>query len=797
MRISRELQLSLTLAVNEARRRRHEFLCIEHVLYALLHDPDVAEIVRQCGGDVVDLKSELEKFFDEKLEALPDRAEVTPQQTLGFQRVIQRAAAHVQSAGKDEILGRNVLVSIFREPDCHAAYLLEQQGISRLDVLSYISHGVSKIAEEPTAVETDVESEDDEDDSESEGGGKPRKDPLSLFAVDLVARAAAGKIDPLIGREEELHRTARVLCRRRKNNPVFVGEAGVGKTALAEGLALQIHLGKVPALLKDSKVYALDMGALLAGTRFRGDFEQRLKAVMAALRKQKGAILFIDEIHTLVGAGATSGGSLDASNILKPVLASGELKCIGATTYHDYKSYFERDRALARRFQKIEVREPTPDETHEILKGLKSHYESHHGVSYTRDALRAAADLSAKHIVDRYLPDKAIDVIDEAGAIVQMLPPSKSRKVVRMRDIEHVVATIAKIPPRSVSVSDRERLETLERDLKLSVFGQDQAIEGLASAIKLSRAGLGHPEKPVGSFLFAGPTGVGKTEVAKQLASVLGVTFLRYDMSEYMEAHTVSRLIGAPPGYVGFDQGGLLTDAIRKTPYAVLLLDEIEKAHPNLFNILLQVMDHAALTDNNGRQADFRNVILIMTTNAGAQEMAAAAIGFGARSNEDQGGRAITRLFSPEFRNRLDAIISFGSLSMPIIERVVDKFILELDAQLNEKKVFLQLTPAARRYLAEKGYDPAFGARPMARLIQTEIKRVLADDILFGRLRDGGRVEIDVRDGALTFDYAPVGDRPAESAAPVAGTAGPSVEPQSPLPTPEDPAEEPPAEGDL
>jgi len=769
MRISRELEITLNLAMSEARRRRHEFLCIEHVLYALLHESDVGDIIRHCGGDVHDLKHALERFFAEKLDMLPEGVEIAPQQTLGFQRVIQRAAAHVQSAGKDEILGRNVLVAIFREPDSHAAYLLEQQGITRLDVVSYVSHGVSKIAEEPAPGErSDSEADDD---AGEEGRGRPKKDPLALFAVDLVARAAAGKIDPLIGREQELARTARVLCRRRKNNPVFVGEAGVGKTALAEGLALQIQQGNVPAALKDAKVYALDMGALLAGTRFRGDFEERLKGVIAALRRQPGAILFIDEIHTVVGAGATSGGSLDASSILKPVLASGELRCIGATTYHDYKSYFERDRALARRFQKIEVPEPTTDETHEILKGLKTHYESHHGVTYTRGALRAAAELSARHINDRHLPDKAIDVIDEAGAIVQMQPAGQRKKTVRTKDIEQVVASIAKIPPRSVSVSDRERLETLERDLKLSVFGQDEAITTLAAAIKLARAGLGHPEKPVGSFLFAGPTGVGKTEVAKQLASVLGIGFLRFDMSEYMEAHTVSRLIGAPPGYVGFDQGGLLTDAIRKTPHAVLLLDEIEKAHPNLFNILLQVMDHATLTDNNGRQADFRSIILIMTTNAGAQEMAATAIGFGGRSNADKGGKAIERLFNPEFRNRLDAMIAFASLSPPVIERVVDKFILELDALLNEKRVFLQLTPAARRYLAEKGYAPTFGARPMARLIQTEIKRVLADEILFGRLRDGGKVEIDAPDGALVFRYAVDADRPGAPAVDATGIA--------------------------
>jgi ATP-dependent Clp protease ATP-binding subunit ClpA len=766
VRISRELETALTLAVNEARRRRHEFVCIEHLLYALLHDPDVADIIRHCGGDVGELTRALERFFEEHLESLPEGASVTPRQTLGFERVIQRAAAHVQSAGKDEIRSRNVLVAIFREPESHAAYLLEQQGIARLDVLSYISHGVSKIAEEPGDPGGSEEGEADDEEGEA-AAGRPRRDPLGLFTANLVARAAEGRIDPLIGREAEIARTVRILCRRRKNNPVFVGEPGVGKTALAEGLALQIHHGRVPAALRDARIYALDMGALLAGTRFRGDFEQRLKGVIAALRAQPGAILFIDEIHTVVGAGAASGGSLDASNILKPALASGELRCIGATTYQDYKNHFERDRALARRFQKVEIAEPTAQETQEILRGLKKYYEEHHGVTYTRAALRAAADLSARYINDRHLPDKAIDVIDEAGAIVKMAPASQRKKTVRTKDIEHVVATMAKIPPRSVSVSDRERLETLERDLKLSVFGQDEAIHTLAAAIKLARAGLGQPERPVGSFLFAGPTGVGKTEVAKQLASVLGIAFLRFDMSEYMEAHTVSRLIGAPPGYVGFDQGGLLTDAVRKTPHAVLLLDEIEKAHPNLFSLLLQVMDHATLTDNNGRAADFRSVILIMTTNAGAAEMAALAIGFGGRSNAEKGGKAIERLFSPEFRNRLDAIIAFASLPLPVIERVVDKFVLELDAQLNDKRVFIQITPGARRYLAEKGYDPTFGARPMARLIQTEIKRVLADEILFGRLREGGRVEIDHGADGLTFGYAPL-------AAPAAAAGEPS-----------------------
>ncbi|GIW45693.1 MAG: ATP-dependent Clp protease ATP-binding subunit ClpA [Candidatus Binatia bacterium] len=759
MRISRELEISLALAFNEARRRRHEFVCIEHLLYALLHDEDIIDIIRHCGGDVDALKRSLEAFFDRQLERVPDGLPVQPQQTTGFQRVLQRAAAHVQSAGKEEIQARNVLVAIFREPDSHAAYFMEQQGITRLDVLNYISHGVSKIGEDGYS-RTQI-GEEDEDDDEQGFDSAPRRgrDPLALFTTELVAKAAAGKIDPIIGRERELARTAHVLCRRRKNNPVFVGEPGVGKTALAEGLALMIHKGKVPRSLQNAKIYALDMGALLAGTRFRGDFEQRLKGVIAALRKQNNAILFIDEIHTVVGAGAASGGSLDASNILKPALQAGELRCIGATTYQDYKNYFERDRALARRFQKIEIGEPTVEETLEIVRGLKKYYERHHGVTYSRAALKAAVELAARYINDRHLPDKALDVIDEAGAKLQSESgPGQRRRVVRVRDVEQIVAQMAKIPPRSVSLSDRERLQTLERDLKLSVFGQDEAIHTLASAIKLSRAGLGQPEKPVGCFLFAGPTGVGKTEVAKQLASTLGIEFIRFDMSEYMEAHTVSRLIGAPPGYVGFDQGGLLTDAIRKSPHAVLLLDEIEKAHPNLFNILLQVMDHATLTDNNGRKADFRNVILIMTTNAGAQEMAAAPIGFGGRTNEHKSQEALERLFSPEFRNRLDAVIHFKPLTPEVIERVVDKFIAQLDAQLNERRVFLQITPAARKYLAEKGYDRTFGARPMARLIQAEIKRVLADEILFGRLQHGGRVEVDAQEGRLVFRYEPLAE---------------------------------------
>jgi ATP-dependent Clp protease ATP-binding subunit ClpA len=642
-----------------------------------------------------------------------------------------------------------LLIAMFREPDSYAVYLLEEQGITRFDVVNYVSHGISKIA-------TGEEWSQNEEEQNEEEKPNRRVNPLEAFAVNLVAKAQQGNIDPLIGRDDEIERTIHVLCRRRKNNPIYVGDPGVGKTALAEGLALKIHQGEVPDALKDAMIYALDMGALLAGTKFRGDFEARLKGVLAGLKKKPNSILFIDEIHTIVGAGATSGGSMDASNILKPALASGELKCIGSTTYHDYKSYFERDRALARRFQKIEISEPSVDEAYQILQGLKPHYEKHHGVHYSTAALHAAVELSAKHINDRRLPDKAIDVIDEVGAAVKILPPEKRKKSIGAKDIEKIVAKIAKIPPRSVSVSDKEQLQTLERDLKLTVFGQDTAIDTLASTIKLSRSGLGHPEKPIGCFLFSGPTGVGKTEVAKQLAHVMGIEFIRFDMSEYMEKHTVSRLIGAPPGYVGFDQGGLLTDAINRNPYAVLLLDEIEKAHPDLFNILLQVMDHATLTDNNGKKADFRNIILIMTTNAGAREMSGAPLGFGARSNAGKGKEAIEKMFSPEFRNRLDAMIVFNSLSMEIIERVVDKFIMELDHQLNEKKVFLQLSATARRWLAERGYDPMFGARPMARLIQNEIKRVLADEILFGKLANGGKVDIDEEEGKLKFLYSPL-----------------------------------------
>jgi ATP-dependent Clp protease ATP-binding subunit ClpA len=747
MRLSRTLEASLTLAVRDARRRRHEFLCLEHVLWALLRDQDVAEAIRACGGDPEKLARDLEHYLTQ-LETLPPDVDLPPQQTLAFQRVLQRAAAHVQSSGRDEIDGRNVLVAIFREPDSHAAYLLGQQGITRLDVVTYISHGIRKTPELPTGPGNGHAPEGDEE----AGEDAPARDPLGAFTVNLVERAAAGRIDPLIGRERELERTIHVLCRRRKNNPVFVGDPGVGKTAVVEGLALRIHQGRVPKALAEATIYALDMGALLAGTKFRGEFEARLKAVIAALEGKPGAVLFIDEIHTVVGAGATHGGSMDASNILKPALASGELRCIGATTYQDYKQHFERDRALARRFQKIELTEPSVEETHQILRGLKSQYEAHHGVTYTDTALRAAAELSAKHVNDRFLPDKAIDVIDEAGARATVTGTDK--KTIRVKDIEHIVATMAKIPPRAVSVSDRERLETLDRDLKLLVFGQDDAIAAVVSAIRLARAGLATPDKPVGSFLFSGPTGVGKTELAKQLAAALGIEFVRYDMSEYMEKHTVSRLVGAPPGYVGFDQGGLLTDQIRKTPHAVLLLDEIEKAHPDIFNILLQVMDHATLTDAQGRKADFRHVILIMTTNAGAQEMAATAIGFGDVSNAEKGQKVLEKLFSPEFRNRLDAVVHFAGLSHEAVERVVDKFMTELEGQLAQRRVQVELTAAARRWLALRGYDKTFGARPMARLIQDKVKRVLADEMLFGRLKEGGKVEIDAAADELAFTYS-------------------------------------------
>jgi ATP-dependent Clp protease ATP-binding subunit ClpA len=744
--LSPELQQTLQRAVEDVRSRRHEFLLLEHLLLAMLDDPGVVNIIRHCGGDLRKLRVDLESFLTEKVEIMPDDSDAMPEQTLGFQRVLQRALMHAQGAERDTVTNGNLLVAMFRERDSYAVYLLEKQGITRFDVINYISHGISKVDAgngRPTprgAREGELSVEDE----------PAITRPLEQFTTDLVQRAADGKIDPLVGRDSEVERAVQVLCRRRKNNPLLVGEPGVGKTAIAEGLALRIHEGKVPRPMANARIYALDMTAVLAGTRYRGDFEERLKAVIKELIDNKDSILFIDEIHTIVGAGATAGGTMDAANILKPALASGELRCIGSTTYKDYKSAFERDRALSRRFQRIDVTEPSVGEAIEILRGLKPHYEDHHGVEYTDAAIEAAANLSSRHITGAHLPDKAIDVIDEAGARARLSVAAEAdpdeRVTIVPLDIEAVVAKMARIPPRTVSSTDKEKLATLEGDLKRVIFGQDPAVQQLARAIKMSRAGLGRPEKPTGSFLFAGPTGVGKTELAKQLAAVLGVEFLRYDMSEYMEKHTVSRLIGAPPGYVGFDQGGLLTDAINKNPYSVVVLDEIEKAHPDLYNILLQVMDHATLTDNNGRKADFRNVILIMTTNAGSREMAAARIGFGeGGADGSSGGRkALERVFSPEFRNRLDSTIFFDSLSRDVVRRVVDKFLDEIDGQLAERRVQLEVSGAAREWFAEHGYDKTFGARPMARLIQDKLKVALADELLFGKLENGGTARVGV-----------------------------------------------------
>lgn len=743
--ISKEVSATLGFAVRDAKKRRHEYVCIEHVLFAILHDSSGREIIESCGGNVENLNNALENFLNERMESIPEGNDYVLQQTIGLQRMIQRAVNHARFAEKPEVTVGDILVSIFQEKDSYAAYFLRSEGITRLDVLNYISHGTGNgsFKEEPDDfVETDKIKK------------KKKASPLEIFTVDLVERAALGKLDPLIGRELELERTVQVLCRRRKNNPVYVGDPGVGKTAMVEGLAIMIHKGFVPDILKDVRIYSLDLGSLLAGTKFRGDFEQRLKAVLTALKKKKNAIMFIDEIHTVVGAGATSSGSMDASNILKPALATGELRCIGSTTYEEYKNHFEKDRALSRRFEKIEITEPSVAETYKILKGLKSAYEEHHGIIYTDQALKAAAQLSAKYINDRYLPDKAIDVIDEAGAYVK-LSGSSRRTNINPKDIEKIVAKMARIPAISVTTTDKINLEILEEKLKQVVFGQDAAIESLVTSIKRSRAGLGIPGRPIGSFLFTGPTGVGKTEVARQLAMILGVEFIRFDMSEYMEKHAVARLIGAPPGYIGFDQGGLLTDSIRKHPYSVLLLDEIEKAHPDLFNILLQIFDHATLTDNNGKKADFRNVIIIMTSNAGTREMSVRTIGFGEAQydTESKGKKAIEKFFSPEFRNRLDDIIGFNSLTIEIMEKVVDKFMAELNEQLAAKKVLLTISSEVRTWLAKKGYDPRYGARPLARVLQTEIKDTLSDQILFGRLEKGGEVFVDLKNDKLTFSY--------------------------------------------
>jgi len=742
--ISKELSETLGFAVREARKRRHEYVCIEHLLFAILYDKNGMEIVENCGGNIGNLRNALELFFSQRMVSIPEGNEYVLQQTVAFQRVLQRAINHVRSAEKQEVSVSDILASIFQEKDSHAEYFLNAEGISRLDVLSYISHGNSRSSykDEPDPlVETDKK------------GKKKKSDPLEAYTIDLVERASQGKLDPLIGRELEMERTIQVLCRRRKNNPVFVGDPGVGKTAMAEGLALRINDKSIPDLLKDVRIYSLDLGGLLAGTKFRGDFEQRLKGVMSALKKKKDAILFIDEIHTMVGAGATSRGSMDASNILKPSLATGDLRCIGSTTYEDYKNFFEKDRALARRFEKIEILEPPIKQSVEILKGLRSRYEEHHGIIYTDPALKAAVELSAKYINDRYLPDKAIDVIDEAGAFMRLSGPS-SRKNIHPKDIEKIVAKMARIPTISVSTPDRTKLENLGGELKQVVFGQNDAIASLVTSIKRSRAGLGTPERPVGSFLFAGPTGVGKTEVSLQVSKILGVQFLRFDMSEYMEKHAVARLIGAPPGYIGFDQAGLLTEGIRKHPHSVLLFDEIEKAHPDMFNILLQVLDHATLTDNNGKKADCRNVIIMMTSNAGTREMSSQTIGFGDKKydTEDKGKKAIEKFFSPEFRNRLDDIIHFNALNEEIMEKVVDKFMKELKEQLAVKKISITLSSGARTWLARNGHDPRYGARPLTRLIQTEIKDTLSDEILFGRLVKGGEVFINEVNDKLTFD---------------------------------------------
>ncbi len=732
--IAQELEVSLHMAFMDARQKRHELITVEHLLLAMIDNPTAAEVLRACGAKLETLRTELNQYIEEHTPTVIGQDDVDTQPTLGFQRVIQRAMLHVQSSGKKEVTGANVLVAIFGEKDSHAVFFLHQQGITRLDIVNFISHGVSKIGET-------AKPEGGEQEAEAEAAPNGA---LENYTLNLNSQVVAGKIDPLIGRASELERVVQTLCRRRKNNPLLVGEAGVGKTAIAEGLARRIVEKDIPDVLANAVVYSLDMGALLAGTKYRGDFEQRLKAVMKQLEEKPDAILFIDEIHTLIGAGSASGGTLDASNLLKPALSNGSLKCIGATTYQEYRGIFEKDHALSRRFQKVDVVEPSVAETIEILKGLKSRFETHHSVKYTVAALTTAAELSAKYINDRHLPDKAIDVIDEAGAAQRILPKSKQKKVIGNKEIEDIIAKIARIPPKNISSDDRNALKTLERDLKAVVFGQDKAIEALSSAVKMARSGLGQNNKPIGSFLFSGPTGVGKTEVAKQLAYIMGIELIRFDMSEYMERHAVSRLIGAPPGYVGFEQGGLMTEAITKHPYCVLLLDEIEKAHPDIFNILLQVMDHGTLTDNNGRKADFRNVTIIMTTNAGAESLSKSNMGFTTAKQAGDEQADIKRLFSPEFRNRLDATVSFTALSQDIIIRVVDKFLIQLEDQLHEKKVEATFSDALKAHLGRKGFDPLMGARPMARLIQDTIRKALADELLFGKLANGGNVHVDI-----------------------------------------------------
>ncbi len=742
--ISKELSETLGFAVKEAKRRRHEYVCVEHVLYAILHDNLGKEIIEHCGGNIDTIRDALLGYFKKHIESISKDEGYTLQQTIGFQRVIQRAVSHVKSAEKQKVAVGDILASILLESNSHAAYFLINESVSRIDVLNYISHGISKKSSNKKTLNKDETQEK-----------KKKRSPLAIFATNLVKEAEKGNLDPLIGRSTEINRTLQVLCRRRKNNPIFVGEPGVGKTAMAEGLAQSIAFGKTPDRLKNTSVYSLDLGALLAGTKFRGDFEQRLKSIITALKQKKKAILFIDEIHTIIGAGATSSGTMDASNILKPVLANNQIQCIGSTTYEEYNNHFNKDRAFSRRFEKIEILEPDITETYEILKGLKVYYEKHHNITYTDKALKAAAELSAKHINDKFMPDKAIDVIDEAGAHVR-LNYSADRKFINVTDIETIVAQMARIPSNSVSSSDKINLASLGKKLKEVVFGQDTAIDALVSSIKRSRAGLGKTDSTIGSFLFTGPTGVGKTEISKQLALILGIEFIRFDMSEYMEKHAVARLIGAPPGYIGHDQGGQLTDKIRKHPYSILLLDEIEKAHPDIFNILLQIMDHATLTDNNGKKADFRNVVVIMTSNAGTREMSTKTIGFSSdkTDTQDKGQKAIEKFFSPEFRNRLDSTITFNPLPDTIIRKIVKKFINQLKQQLFEKKVFIITTPSAVSFLAKEGYDPIYGARPIERLIQTKIKDSLSDEILFGKLANGGKVKIGIKNKKLTFSYS-------------------------------------------
>jgi ATP-dependent Clp protease ATP-binding subunit ClpA len=753
--LSRNLEQTLHRALSLASERRHEYATLEHLLLGLADDTDAATVLRACGVDLDKLRTDLTEFLDKDLSGLATDRPGDPKPTAGFQRVVQRAAIHVQSSGRDEVTGANVLVALFSERESHAVYFLQTQDMTRLDAVNFISHGIAKApgrsAQRP--VQGSGTSEASGEPEREEKPSRRGQDALTNYCVNLNKKAMSGKIDPLIGRESEIERTIQILCRRTKNNPLYVGDPGVGKTAIAEGLAKRIVEGDVPEVLAKSTIYALDMGALLAGTRYRGDFEERLKAVVTELEAQPNAVLFIDEIHTVIGAGATSGGAMDASNLLKPALASGTLRCIGSTTYKEFRNYFEKDRALVRRFQKIDVNEPTPEDAIKILRGLKNNYEKHHKVRYTEEAIRGAVELSAKYIHDRKLPDKAIDVIDEVGASRMLQPEHKRRKTVTLKDVEEIVAKIARIPPKAVSADDKETLRNLERDLRSMVFGQDKAIEALSAAIKLSRAGLRDQEKPIGNYLFSGPTGVGKTEVSRQLASTLGIELVRFDMSEYMERHSISRLIGAPPGYVGFDQGGLLTDAIDQHPHCVLLLDEIEKAHPDLYNILLQVMDHGKLTDHNGRTVDFRNVILIMTTNAGASDMAKEAIGFGreARTGEDE--EAIKRMFTPEFRNRLDATITFAALTPEIVGRVVEKFVMQLEAQLADRNVTIELSSAAKEWLAERGYDRLYGARPLGRVIQEHIKKPLAEELLFGKLTKGGSVKVTLKDNKLEFEY--------------------------------------------